>query len=77
MNAVVFASLGLFVATLVALWICAIRDLRRSTFFSDTNKTIWFVVIVLVPVGGPIAYFSARNYIERYSRPAGPSKSSP
>ncbi|HEY4249326.1 MAG TPA: PLD nuclease N-terminal domain-containing protein [Lacunisphaera sp.] len=61
MNSVVFIVLGLFGAATVALWIYAFRDLARNTMFSEGSKTLWFVIILLGPVGGSVAYLSAKK----------------
>jgi len=40
----------------IVLWIWALVDCLKSNFES-TNKLIWVVVIILLPVLGPILYF--------------------
>lgn len=46
----------MFLGLPAVLWIWAIIDLLRSTFASETNKLIWALVIVFVPVIGSILY---------------------
>jgi hypothetical protein len=68
MNAVVYLTLGAFGVSAIVLWIYCFRDLAQSAVFSSGSKTMWFVVILLAPVGGPIAYLTAKKNIERFSR---------
>ena len=37
-------------------WIIAFIDILRSDF-QGNNKLIWLIVIIFVPIIGPIAYF--------------------
>ncbi len=67
MTAVVYAALGAFGVSAVVLWIYCFRDLSQTTLFSPSNKTLWFVVILLGPVIGSIAYLSAKKNVERFS----------
>lgn len=67
MNAVVYIGLVLFGLCALALWIWCVVDLSRPSPFSDASKVAWFIVIFIVPLGGPIAYFSAKKYVERFS----------
>jgi hypothetical protein len=69
MNAVVYITLGAFGISAIALWIYCFRDLARSVVFSDGSKMMWFVVVLLAPVGGSIAYLSAKKNVERFSQP--------
>jgi len=69
MTALVYVALGVFFATAITLWIYAFYDLARSSTFSDGCKKAWFWVILLAPVGGSIAYLSARKNVEKYSNP--------
>jgi len=67
MNAFVLVSLGLVAG--FALWVYVLYDLIRSEVFDDSNQAVWLCIIVLCPVGGSIAYFSAKKNVLRYSRP--------
>jgi hypothetical protein len=69
MNAVVYITLGAFGISAVALWYYCFLDLARSEDFAGGSKTMWFLVILLAPVGGSIAYLSAKRNIQRYSKP--------
>lgn len=65
-NYIIFGSFGL---AIVVLWGWAFRDLARTQTFTPKEKTWWFVIILLGPVCGSVAYLSARRIVERYSRP--------
>jgi hypothetical protein len=69
MNAVVYIALGAFGISAIVLWIYCLRDLVHSETFSDGSRTMWFIVILLAPVGGPIAYLSAKKNILKFSKP--------
>jgi drug/metabolite transporter (DMT)-like permease len=69
MNTVIFIGFGLFSAASVILWIYAFRDLSRNTTFNEESKTVWFCIILFGPVGGSIAYLSAKRNVEKYSSP--------
>jgi hypothetical protein len=69
MNAVVLVVLGLLATVAVAFWIYAFLSLARTTTFSRPSRRAWFVVILLTPVAGPVAYFSAKKNVEKYAQP--------
>lgn len=52
---------------ILALWIFAIRDCIRTSVFSDGAKRVWFVIVLLGPVVGSVAYLSAKKYVQRFS----------
>jgi hypothetical protein len=68
-TAFVYVGLGGFFAAAIALWIYAFRDLARNTTFSEGSKRVWFWVVLLGPVGGSVAYLSAKRNVEKYSQP--------
>ena len=39
------------------LWIFAIIDILKSNFKDSTNKIIWVLIVLLLPVLGSILYF--------------------
>ena len=39
------------------LWIFAIIDVLKSNFKDSTNKIIWVLIVLLLPVLGSILYF--------------------
>jgi len=41
----------------LALMIIALIDILRSTFKDSTNKIIWVLVVIFVPLLGAILYF--------------------
>ena len=47
-----------FVICPIILWIWAIIDLLNSKFSSDTNKIIWALVVLLLPLLGTILYLT-------------------
>jgi hypothetical protein len=69
MTAILYLGLGSLTIAAVALWIYAFRDLSRNTTFSTGSKTVWFWIILLGPVGGSVAYFSAKRSVEKFSQP--------
>ncbi len=60
-----FLLIGVFLMVLmvpVLLWVWAIIDLLKSHFPDSVNKVIWAIVIVFIPVLGPLLYlFLGRN----------------
>lgn len=65
---IVYAALSVFFLAAVALWVWAFRTLLTDTTFSKTSKQAWFWVVLLAPVGGSIAYLSAKKYVIRYAQ---------
>jgi hypothetical protein len=47
----------IFSLLIILLPIIALFSLLKSTFKDSTTKVIWVLVILLVPVAGPIFYF--------------------
>ncbi len=39
------------------LWIFALIDILKSNFKDSTNKIIWVLIVLLLPVLGSILYF--------------------
>jgi hypothetical protein len=60
---------GLFAGLALIFWPFAFWSLYHTTAFGEGSKTAWFWVILLAPVAGSIAYWSAKRNVERYSRP--------
>lgn len=46
----------LFVLLPIILWVWALVDCLKSEF-QGSNKLIWIIVIIFLPVLGPILYF--------------------
>jgi hypothetical protein len=49
--------LTIFSLLIILLPIVALFSLLKSTFKDSTTKLIWVLVVLLVPVAGPILYF--------------------
>jgi len=64
---IVYAAIGAFFFAALVLWIWAFRELSRDTTFSEGSKKAWFWVVLLGPVGGSVAYLSAKKYVAKYS----------
>ena len=47
----------LFIGGIFGLWIWAIVDILKSEF-TGSNKVIWLVAVVFIPLLGSILYFS-------------------
>ena len=47
----------IFLLLIILLPIIALFSLLKSIFKDSTTKLIWVLVILLVPVAGPILYF--------------------
>lgn len=58
-----------FGASALTLWIYALVDWNRNKVFGGAARIAWLVVIILGPVGGAIAYLSAKRYVLKYSQP--------
>lgn len=50
-------SLFIFLCTLI-LFLIAVIDVLKNSFETATDKLIWFLVVFLIPIIGPILYFS-------------------
>jgi hypothetical protein len=48
----------LFLLSLLILFLIAVIDVLKSRFETATDKLIWFLVILFVPLIGPILYFN-------------------
>lgn len=62
----ILGTLGL---AIVALWICALRDCVLTSVFSGRQRNVWFVIILIGPVGGSVAYLTAKQSVEKFSVP--------
>ncbi|MDP3071952.1 MAG: PLDc N-terminal domain-containing protein [Opitutaceae bacterium] len=58
-----------FGASALALWIYPLVDMISNEVFTGGSRIAWLVIIVLAPVGGAIAYLSAKRYVLKYSQP--------
>jgi len=67
-TAIVYAAIGAFFLATLVLWIWAFRELARDTTFSEGSKKAWFWVVLFGPVGGSVAYLSAKKYVARYAQ---------
>ena len=47
----------IFLSLIILLPVIALFSLLKSIFKDSTTKLIWVLVILLVPVAGPILYF--------------------
>ena len=47
----------IFLSLIILLPVIALFSLLKSIFKDSTTKLIWVLVILLVPVGGPMLYF--------------------
>jgi hypothetical protein len=54
-----FAFFFIFIP-LVLLWVFALADLFRRKAMSNVSRVIWLLVIVWLPVLGPITYMIVR-----------------
>jgi uncharacterized membrane protein len=48
---------GLIIFIIMILWIVALVDVLRSRFDTSTDKLIWTLVVIFVPLAGIILYF--------------------
>ena len=46
----------LIIGGIIILFIIAIKDILKSKFESPTDKLIWVLVVILVPIIGPLLY---------------------
>lgn len=58
-----------FGVSVLTLWIYALRDWNKSTVFEGWSRIAWLVIIFIGPVGGAVAYLSAKRYVLRFSQP--------
>ena len=47
----------IFLSLIILLQVIALFSLLKSIFKDSTTKLIWVLVILLVPVAGPMLYF--------------------
>ena len=47
-----------FSLTMFALPLLAVLNLVRSTFKDSNTKLLWALIILMVPIAGPIMYFT-------------------
>jgi drug/metabolite transporter (DMT)-like permease len=64
---IVYAAIAVFFLAALILWIWAFRELAGDTTFNEGSKKAWFWVVLLGPVGGSVAYLSAKKYVTKYS----------
>jgi drug/metabolite transporter (DMT)-like permease len=64
----IYIVLGLAAVSGLVLWVYAFRDLSRTTVFTGGSKTAWFVIILIGPIAGSVAYLSAKRSVERYAK---------
>ena len=58
-----------FIILTIGLWFWAILDIIRSRFKNPTMNTIWFLVVLFLPVLGSIFYFQLRKkFVAKESR---------
>jgi hypothetical protein len=46
----------IIIVSAIILFLIAIKDLLKSKFESDIDKLIWFLLVVMVPIIGPLLY---------------------
>lgn len=51
----------LLIIAAIALEFIALTDVVKSRFKEPLQQTIWFFVVLLVPVFGPVFYFQLRK----------------
>ena len=47
----------LFLLIIIVLPLIALIDVLKSSFRESVNKIVWVLVVILIPVIGPILYF--------------------
>ncbi|MEY2882046.1 MAG: hypothetical protein RLZZ15_4426 [Verrucomicrobiota bacterium] len=58
-----------FGVSVLSLWIYALLDWNKNTVFAGWSRIAWLVIIILGPVGGAVAYFSAKRHVLKFSEP--------
>lgn len=48
----------IILVSIIILFLVAIKDILKSKFESDNDKLIWVLLVILVPVIGPLLYIS-------------------
>lgn len=69
MTMLILILIGVAALFAVWMWIHCLHDCWTCTAFSEGYRKAWFVVILLGPIGGPIAYLSAKKNVEKYTKP--------
>ncbi len=54
MDTPLMITLGMFAAV---LWAWALYDILKAKLNADTTRMLWIIIIVALPVLGPILYF--------------------
>ncbi|WP_370687619.1 PLDc N-terminal domain-containing protein [Fulvivirga ligni] len=52
----------LFSLAVITLWIWAIIDVSYSRFKSQKINLVWYILVLLFPILGPIFYFQLKRY---------------
>jgi hypothetical protein len=69
-NPILYVFVGILATAWLGFWAYAFRDLLRNETFSKQSKTAWFwVVLILGPFGGGIAYLSAKANVAKFAHP--------
>ncbi|MES2693820.1 MAG: PLD nuclease N-terminal domain-containing protein [Verrucomicrobiota bacterium] len=58
----------------VVLWFYAFGDCCSTELFNKPCRLAWLIVIALFPIGGAIAYLTAKRHVTRYSQPPEPGR---
>lgn len=76
---VVVVGIVLWAALQYGLAVWALRDLQRRPRVRGDNKTLWALVILAVPVVGPLAYatYGPTSFLPRPPRAAAPAPDDP
>lgn len=46
----------IIIASIIILFLISIKDILKSKFESDNDKLIWVLLVILVPIIGPLLY---------------------
>lgn len=57
-----------FLALVFFLWSWAFWDISRLRFRSGQNRFIWYLIILVFPILGPIIFFQAKRRITKSKR---------
>ena len=62
----------LFWIASIVLWISALIDILKSDFSGGSDKIVWLLVVVFLPLLGAILYFTIGKN-QKVNKPAGDS----
>jgi len=52
----------------ISLWLWALMDISKSTFYQSIAKIFWFFIVIIFPALGSILYFQLKKRVVKVDR---------